>query len=607
MVDTMREPRMILDALTKNAVKENYIFTRLYRNLYNKKFFLDAYGNIYHKPGNMTQGTDKETIDGFSMDWIENIISSLKDESYKPNPSRRVYIPKKDDKQRPLGIPSIKDKIIQEVVKEILVSMYEPIFSKASHGFRPNKSCHSALNDIKMTFGGIKWWIEGDIKGFFDNIDHHVLIGILRKRIKDEKFIKLIWKFLKAGYMEDWKFNKTFSGTPQGGIISPVLANIYLHELDAFMEKQIIKFDEGKRRRDNPVYKKYNTAIWYRKNKLKEKWNTLNDDERKELQSEISTLEKEREKHSAVDNMDASFKRLKYVRYADDFVVGVIGSKEDSKRIKEEITEFLHTSLKLELSQEKTLITSNKNLIKFLGYEIGIDGGHDSKTNTNGIKKRHLSGKPMLYLPYNNMRNFLLKNDYMKIEGNDWKPVHRRYLVNQDDIEILSTYNAEIRGFYEYYKMAINVYKLNGAFHIIKTSFAKTMANKYKLSVNRVFRKYSVNGVLGVFYDTKNGKKFRPFYNDGFKMDKQYSKSLSIDTLPNTNIYSGRTSLVSRLLASKCEFCGTTEGKFEVHHVRKLKDLKGKKKWEQKMIARNRKTMVLCTNCHVDLHRGKLD
>lgn len=213
--------------LKTNSMKEDYVFNRIYRNLYNTDFYLTAYSNIYANKGNMTEGSDGLTIDGMSINRFNKLIEKLEDESYQPTPVRRTYIKKKNGGKRPLGIPSADDKIVQEIIRMLLEAMYEPTFSNNSHGFRPNKSCHTALVQVRNTFTGVKWFVEGDIKSFFDEIDHHILINILRKRIKDEKFIRLIWKFLKAGYMDAGRYYSTYSGTPQGGIISPLLANIY--------------------------------------------------------------------------------------------------------------------------------------------------------------------------------------------------------------------------------------------------------------------------------------------------------------------------------------------------------------------------------------------
>lgn len=199
----MRNPENVLNSLQAHSAQSGYVFDRLYRNLFNREFFLQAYQNIYANQGNMTPGTDGKTIDAMSLERIDRLIETLKNESYQPKSSRRTYIPKKNGKLRPLGIPSFDDKLVQEVARMLLEAIYEGSFESASHGFRPNRSCHTALRMIQNRFVRCKWFVEGDIKGFFDNIDHDVMIGILRKRIKDERFLRLIRKFLNAGYMED--------------------------------------------------------------------------------------------------------------------------------------------------------------------------------------------------------------------------------------------------------------------------------------------------------------------------------------------------------------------------------------------------------------------
>ncbi|MZN05729.1 group II intron reverse transcriptase/maturase, partial [Bifidobacterium pseudocatenulatum] len=213
----MRSPECVLNCLTEHSENLNYKFERLYRILFNEEMYYVAYQRIYAKPGNMTAGADGKTIDQMNLNRIEQLITSLKDESYQPQPSKRVYIPKKNGKMRPLGVPAFDDKLLQEVVRMILEAIYERQFEKTSHGFRPLRSCHTALSDIQKTFSGVKWFVEGDIKGFFDNINHEILIGILKERIADERFIRLIRKFLNAGYIEDWNFHNSYSGTPQGG------------------------------------------------------------------------------------------------------------------------------------------------------------------------------------------------------------------------------------------------------------------------------------------------------------------------------------------------------------------------------------------------------
>ena len=239
----------------------------------------------------MTAGSDGNTIDGMSLKRIEKLIGALKNESYQPNPARRTYIPKKNGKLRPLGIPSFDDKLVQEVIRMMLEAMYEEYFENTSHGFRPRRSCHTALIQVQKNFTATKWFVEGDIEGFFDNINHDVLIGILKERIADERFIRLIRKFLKAGYIEDWVFHKTYSGTPQGGIISPILANIYLDKLDKYMKEYAEKFDKGIKRKMNPEYKRYSGKIWWLGTKLKK---TENEVTRKELITAIRCIQKKK-------------------------------------------------------------------------------------------------------------------------------------------------------------------------------------------------------------------------------------------------------------------------------------------------------------------------
>ena len=350
----MRNPEIILNTLSSHSKVSDYKYERIYRILFNEEMFMLAYERIKSKPGNMTPGTDGLTIDGMTIDHIGKLIECLKDESYSPQPAKRVYIPKKNGKKRPLGIPTIEDKLVQEVTRMILEAIYEGHFESTSHGFRPFKSCHTALISIKKTFTGMRWFIEGDIKGFFDNIHHATLIDILRMRIADERFIRLIWKFLRAGYLEEWYFNKTYSGTPQGGIVSPILANIYLDQFDKYMKEYATLFDKGESRKIRNEYMNLNMRTVNRRKKRKA---TEDPVEAAALDAEIKQLQKQLRSMPVRDEMDENYRRLKYVRYADDFLIGVIGSKQDCERIKEDITNYMRDRLKLELSAEKTLIT----------------------------------------------------------------------------------------------------------------------------------------------------------------------------------------------------------------------------------------------------------
>lgn len=605
----MRNPENVLNSLINHSKDKNYKFERLYRILYNKDMYLLAYQNIYAHEGNMTKGTDGETIDGMSLKRIDDLIAKMRDESYQPKPSRRTYIMKKDGKRkRPLGIPAFIDKLVQEVIRMILEAIYEGSFENCSHGFRPDRSCHTALDQIQTRFTGVKWFIEGDIKGFFDNIHHDVLIGILKERISDERFIRLIRKFLNAGYIEDWVYHKTYSGTPQGGIISPILANIYLDKLDKYMQEYILKFNKGKDRKRNPEYRKLEVKRRNLVEKLKKAESKADKDI---ILKDIRQVEMERRNVPYSLPMDENYKRMQYVRYADDFLIGVIGSKKDCEKIKKDIAEFLFRKLGLELSQEKTLITHGQKKAHFLGYSIYVRKSNLPKKDKLGRMVRNYGGRIVLEVESSTMRDKLLSLKAMEItyvDGKEiWKPKARYSMKDSDDLEILRTYNSEIRGFYNYYSIANNSSIINSFKYIMEYSMYKTYATKYRTTKHKIIEKYRVNKDFGVRYKTKDRKeKVCLFYNEGFKR-KDISRNAEVDSVTDKRLYLGRTSLIQRLEASKCEFCGAENVPIEIHHVRKLKDLQGKKFWEKFMIARRRKTLALCHKCHVDLHNGRLD
>ena len=605
----MRNPINMLSSLQNHSSDRSYTFERLYRNLFNRELFLLAYENIYASQGNMTKGTDGKTIDAMSLNRIDGIIASLKDESYQPQPSRRTYIPKKNGKMRPLGIPSFDDKLLQECVRLLLEAVYEGSFAKNSHGFRPDHSCHTALSQVQVCFTGVKWFVEGDIKGFFDNINHEVMIGILAGRIKDEKFLRLIRKFLKAGYLEGWHYRNTYSGTPQGGIISPILANIYLDKLDRYIEELKKRFDKGTERAVYPETYELEKKRGVIAKKLR---NTNSEEERRLLTEKIHEIDREKLTMPYSDPFDTSFKRLQYVRYADDFLIGVIGSKEDAIAIKEKVKAFVAETLKLELSGEKTLITHSEKSARFLGYDIYVRRSAATKRNKTGRLCRHLNGTVCLEMPNELMRKKLIEYGAMTIEktvhGKDnWKAKARYYLKDNDDLEILDQYNSEIRGFRNYYRIANNAAHASSFGYIMQYSMFKTFATKYRTTMRRMISKLRIGKNFGVRFTDKKGKsKTRLFYNEGFAR-KPLQKNAVVDVIPKTVMYSSKTSLMARLSAGQCELCGKTDCEIEIHHVRKLKDLKGKSYWERFMIARNRKTLALCIDCHEQLHNGKLN
>lgn len=603
----MRNPIDVLKSLNNQSKNEMYKYERLYRNLYNPEFYMLAYKNIRTNAGSMTAGIDGSTVDGFSMERVDKIIDILKDFTYVPTPAKRKYIEKKNSaKRRPLSIPSGDDKLIQEVVRMILESIYEPTFSVNSHGFRPKRSCHTALLQIKNTFKGTKWFIEGDIKSCFDEINHQILIRILRERIRDEKFLALINKFLKAGYMEEWDYHRTYAGTPQGSGVSPLLANIYLNKLDKYMEEYKEKFTVEKRSM-NSEYVRLISQRYRIRQKNNQEWDTLTNEEKEIRIKECKEL-KTKQHTIKVRPTKEAFRKLQYVRYADDFIIGVIGSKQDAEHIKKELSLFLQEKLQLTLSKDKTKITHSTNNARFLGYDITISNDQTTKKKKNGIYQRVYMGVVKLHMPHDVWENKLWEYKAIKTsvdnKGNKvWIAKPRGFLICKKDIEILAKYNAEVRGLYNYYSMACNVSTLNKFSNLMKWSMLKTFGSKYRCKTNEIKRRYMKGNDFVVEYETKSGIKVSKYYNEGFKK-RQSPLIYQVETTETYKQYDKPNYLGSRLKKGKCELCGLKAENVVIHQIKKLKDLAGQTDWEQQMIKRNSKSLILCRNCHTEIHKN---
>lgn len=596
----MKPTMEILTKLQENSKKNHdEVFTRLYRYLLRPDIYYVAYQHLYSNKGAGTKGVTDDTADGFSEIYIENIIEALKNEMYQPKPVRRTYIKKSNGKMRPLGLPVFTDKLIQEAIRMILEAIYEPIFSDYSHGFRPARSCHTALAQIKKEFTGARWFIEGDIKGCFDNINHAVLVEIIDQKIKDARFLKLIRSFLKAGYMEDWKYHETYSGCPQGGIISPILANIYLNELDRHVMKIKKEFDVATKARYTPEY----TKLVGLRQRLHNKIKNSNGIEREKLIEEYKTATAQMLKLPAKQCDD---KKIKYVRYADDFLIAVNGNRQDCEKIKQELTEFISTTLKMELSQEKTLITHSNTPARFLGYDVRVR--RDQQIKPKGkFKTRSMNNKVELSIPFKDkIEKFLFSNGIVKQRSENGKlePIHRPQLLNRTDLEIVTIYNAELRGICNYYGLASNFNKLIYFNYLMEYSCLKTLAGKHRSKVSKIRAMYKDGtGKWAIPYETKTGIKKMYFANYADCKGKKFT-----DIVPQTakNYSHDVTTLESRLKAKICEVCGCTESdRYEIHHVNKVKNLKGKSEWEKIMIAKRRKTIVVCHKCHMAIHHGE--
>ncbi|MEV6227954.1 reverse transcriptase domain-containing protein [Saccharopolyspora shandongensis] len=554
--------------------------------------FLLAYGRIYANKGAMTPGVTGETVDGMSLAKIDRIIAALRAESYRWSPARRVYIPKKIGK-RPLGMPPWSDKLVAGVVRLLLDAYYDVQFSDRSHGFRPQRGCHTALMEVVEVWKGTHWFIEGDISDCFGSFDHSVMLSILAEKIHDGRFLQLIERMLKAGYLEDWRWHDTLSGCPQGGIASPVMSNIYLDRFDQFVEQQLIPdYNRGKRRGRNPAYE----HVCDRIKKAK----------RHGDRDAVDPLRRERRTLPSQDPHDPGYRRLRYVRYCDDFLLGFAGPKHEAEEIKARIGAFLREELKLELSEPKTLIThATSQAAHFLGYEIRAQHA-DTKITRN---RRVVNGAIGLFVPKAVIRDRCAR--YM----NKGKPAHRGLLLHDEDFTIVAKYGSEYRGFVQYYLLAQDVSRLERLRWVMETSMLKTLASKHKSTVAKMAREYKAaidtpDGRRTCFQVTvqrDKGRKPLVARFGGLPLKRQRTAALNDRKPPLAT--ARRNELIHRLLSGQCEIC-EERVELQVHHVRKLADLNRpgrpeRSPWIQLMAMRKRKTLVVCQRCHRDIHTGR--
>jgi len=560
----------------------------VYRQLFNPQMYLLAWGRLYSNPGAMTPGVDGETADGMSLGKIGRIIDALRRERYRFQPVKRVHIPKKNGKKRPLGLPSWSDKVVGEVMRLILESYYEPRFSDRSHGFRPRRGCHTALSEVADKWTGTTWFIEGDISDCFGSLDHDIMISTLAEVIHDNRFLRLLRNMLQAGYLEDWVWNATLSGSPQGGVVSPVLSNIYLDRLDKFVETVLIpEYTRGGRRAASPAYRQAENAI-ARARRRGDRAAT------RQLRKRLRSL-------PSGDPGDPGYRRLRYVRYADDHLLGFTGPKAEAEAIKQRLAQFLRDDLKLELSKDKTLIThARTGAARFLGYEITARHGNHMLTRGRRTGNGTIGLRVPLMVIKAKCAPYLRRG----------QPTHRAQLLNYDDHTIVGSYGMEYRGVVQYYLLAGDVWRLGRLRWVMETSMLKTLAAKHRSTVARMARQYRAtigtpSGPRRCFEAKAERHGRKPLVNrfGGIPLRRQ-KKAVLTDRQP-VPVTIRRKELVSRLLAGRCEWC-EQRAAAEVHQVRRLADLakpgRPQPAWAQIMAKRRRKTLVVCRPCHDTIH-----
>jgi group II intron reverse transcriptase/maturase len=583
----MQTAEVVLSVL-RDRGRKGLPCTQLYRQMFNRDLYLLAYGNIYSNQGAMTPGVSEETADGMSEEKIEQVIGLMRQERYRFSPARRVYIPKKNGKLRPLGMPTWSDKLVGEVVRLLLEAFYDPQFPDSSHGFRKSRGCHTALREIGNTWTGTTWFIEGDISDCFGSLDHDILLGILAEKIQDNRFLRLIRNMLKAGYLEDWDYRDTLSGVPQGGTVSPVLSNIYLDKLDKFVERELIpQYTRGARRRLNPEYARVQSRI--RRARMRGDRAAARD-----LRRQLRTLPRD-------DPMDPGYRRLKYLRYADDHILGFIGPKAEAEEIKARLAAFLRETLGLELNQTKTLIThARTQRARFLGYDISV--WHCNTRITGG--RRAINGKIALKVPPH-----VVKAQCARYRRRG-KPWYRSRLQNLDDYDIVRTYGAEYRGVVNYYLLAHDVWRLGVLRWNALTSLLKTLAAKHRSTVTKMAARHKAkietsDGLRTCFEARKHreGKPDLVARFGGIPL-RQNRRAVIRDPAPAPAPYP-RKQLIKRLRKRECELCetGTTVA---VHQVTRLKELgkpgPGQPAWAALMAKMRRKTLIVCAACHECIH-----
>ncbi|WP_190344852.1 reverse transcriptase/maturase family protein [Streptomyces venezuelae] len=579
----MQSAKTVLGVLRERG-RRGLPCNELYRQLFNPQLYLMAYGRIYANHDAMTPGVTPETVDGMSQRKISRIIEAVRHERYRFRPVRRVLIPKKNGKTRPLGLPTWSDKLVGEVVRLLLEAYYDPTFSDRSHGFRPRRGCHTALREVAHTWTGTSWFIEGDIADCFGSLDHQVLLSILGEKIRDQRFLRLVHNMLTAGYLEDWKWGATLSGAPQGGVASPVLSNIYLHKLDEFVETVLIpEYTRGDRRARNPAYL--------------ELQNLLAKARRRGDRAESRTLRQQMVSLPSSDPNDPGYRRLRYIRYADDHLLGFTGPKAEAEQIKHRLAEFLRDELKLELSQDKTLIThARTGAARFLGYEITTQHNDTKKTG----RYRRVNGQIALRVP----------RDVIKAKCAPYlfrgKPARRNALINSGDHAIVATYGAVYRGIVQYYFLAGDVFRLHRMQWVMETSMLKTLAAKHRSTVSKMAAKHkaridTTNGPRVCFEARIERKNRKPLVARFGGIPLQQQRSAKVVDRRAVWVDYPQKELITRLLADTCEICGST-GDVEVHHIRALADLARSgwppSDWARVMLDRRRKTVVACVSCH---------
>ena len=566
--------KSFVERVTKNP--NEVVDRKVYCFVCDVNFLNIAYNNIKSNFGNMTSGVIPEMLNDILYDVLINISKSLLDESFQFRSDRRIIVPKSVNESRSLTISFFRDKIVQEAIRIILNAVFEPTFLETSHGFRPRKSCHSALKMIKHRFKPVTWIIKGNISKCFDTIDHNILINLIENKILDRQFTKLIAKSLKAGCLKTKVIFHNFVDTPQGSIISPILCNIFMHQLDVFIKNLKKEFDYGIRARNLVKYENI-------KYKIKEA-------KRVKDIIKLKKLYKESQKHPVIDFYDPNYRRLVYVRYVDDWIVGIRGSYKETQNVLQKIKVFCSNTMKLNVNETKIYIANlNKNKVMFLGTNI-FRSKHIKFSTKNCSFQQRQNLQLLMHVNLDRIKSKLSKINMLL--GN--KPMPKFLWLPLTHDQIIYLYNSILRRFLNFYSFVDNYSRFVSWIRwVIYSSAAKLLARKYNLSVTKVFQKFGPHLSSGIFslYDPKY---ITP--NPKFKISVK-------PVIPNLF---AKFKSIAILYNLQCFICGSSY-KVEMDQVRMMKDFNSKiSAVDRLMIRVNKKQIPLCRKCHILYHRNKI-
>nr|YP_009710026.1 hypothetical protein [Coleochaete scutata]QFU80131.1 hypothetical protein [Coleochaete scutata] len=553
--DRSNRVRISVEEQIKTYLGKDGKYNGLINILSDPTFLALCYESIRGKPGNMTPGHDKQTLDGLTIEWFEKLGKKLQAGQFDFSPAKRVMIPKPGRKEmRPLGINGPREKIVQKALQLILEAIYEPIFYDCSHGFRPNRSCHTALKTLYMQGGHYAWVIEGDIRKCFDSIPHDIIHKKIAEKIRCHRTLELLSKSLRAGFCDPItkEIIRSDKGTPQGSVLSPLLCNIVLHSLDEFVMRYREKYNKGKTRRMNPQYKAITRLL-----------------EKKQTPSRPLLLLRRPSK----DPKDPNFRRMLYIRYADDFVVLMSGTKKEAMRMQASMRNFLKKSLRLELSEDKTLVSHvAKTGFHFLGAHCKRTRSKHRVMHIRRIRgvmtKQRSTERLRICAPIERLIEKLKEKGFVKRNSRgEYNPTVRRDLTAWDHSSILQFYNHKTQGTLNYYTFASNRSQLSSLVHLLKMSCALTLALKYKLkTAHKVFGRFGKNLECKTTKTQLNNP-------DSLKAVHIYSPGPVARAESVLDISWGSKLTRSALLRS-CAICG--QSPVEMHHIRSVKDVRNR-------------------------------